>query len=154
MIVIFSADEAYLDVSTWGWDKAEEFAARIKRDVEQATGCPCSVGVGPNKLMARISTALAKPSGIRICRASEVVPTLSTLVVSDLPGVGASTSLKLSNHHIRTVPELVSLSFKDLQDLLGEKIGTKLFNFARGIDCRPVQVRHVRFVNARAQHDT
>jgi len=48
---IKSADEAYLDCSSWGWSRALELAKTLKKDIETHTECPCSVGIGPNKLV-------------------------------------------------------------------------------------------------------
>jgi nucleotidyltransferase/DNA polymerase involved in DNA repair len=142
----FSADEAYLDVSRWGWDQVDSFAQRIKKDVETATGCPCSVGVGPNKLMARISTALAKPSGIHIARLADVPRILSQLRVADLPGVGNITAGKLAQFDVNSIDQLLLCSLKDIKHWVGEKNGLMLFNFARGLDNRPVKTRHVRCI--------
>lgn len=144
---IYSADEAYLDVTRWGWEKVDDFATRLKKDVETATGCPCSVGIGPNKLMARISTSMAKPSGIHICRLDQVPVLLASLRVSDLPGVGNATTQKLGQHDVNSIPELVVHPLKVIQSWVGEKLGIMLFNFSRGIDDRPVKTRHVRFAS-------
>lgn len=139
-----SADEAYLDVTPWGWERVKDLAQRIQNDVSRATSCPCSIGAGPNKLIARLSTTKAKPSGIVVTTPQESAEFLKPFPCSSLPGVGGATASKLTSKGINIVSELLNVEFITLQSWFGEKTGKKLFDFARAIDARPLQMEQER----------
>lgn len=140
-----SADEAYMDVSAWGWTRTQEFAARLRSDIQESTGCPCSVGVGPNKLLARLSTAYAKPLGVRITQMGpDTEEFLGHLHAHELPGVGRNLIAKLEQKTLKTVADVRAQSLQRLQLWFGDKQGLMLFDFARGRDDRPVQTQHKR----------
>eukprot|EP01122_Echinamoeba_exundans_P018044 TRINITY_DN9964_c0_g1_i1.p1 TRINITY_DN9964_c0_g1~~TRINITY_DN9964_c0_g1_i1.p1 ORF type:complete len:766 (+),score=136.72 TRINITY_DN9964_c0_g1_i1:239-2299(+) len=139
-----SADEAYMDVSAWGWHRTQEFAARLRLDIQEATGCPCSVGVGPNKLLARLSTAYAKPLGVRITRLEDAEGFLGNLLAHELPGVGRNLISKLDQKNLKTVGDIRAQSLQRLQLWFGDKQGLMLYDFSRGRDDRPVQTQHKR----------
>jgi nucleotidyltransferase/DNA polymerase involved in DNA repair len=134
-----SADEAYLDVTPWGWSRALELSRRLQNDVSRATHCPCSIGVGPNKLIARLSTNLAKPAGIIVTEPPQIAEFMKKWKITDLPGVGNGTASKLSERNLHTMEELISVPKLTLQSWLGEKTGNRLFQFARGVDDRSLK---------------
>ena len=100
-----SCDEAYLDVTGLDSGHAAIFVQQLRDQVANATSCPCSAGVGPNKLMARLLTAEAKPNGQRLLLhdtadagqtlEDQVQHYLAELPARQLPGVGYSTAAKL-----------------------------------------------------------
>lgn len=134
-----SADEAYLDVSPWGWVRALDLATRIQNDIARATHCPCSIGVGPNKLVARLSTNKAKPVGIILTPPEAAADFVKTFDCASLPSVGGSTSSKLAEKGVNTVGDLLSIDLMTLQSWFGEKTGRKLFEFSRAKDDRPLK---------------
>lgn len=91
-------DEAYLDISqkTGGdFDVAKELARKIKTDVKSQEGISCSVGIGSNKLVAKIASDIQKPDGLTAVRAEEVEGFLAPLAVDRLIGVGRKTSERM-----------------------------------------------------------
>ena len=134
-----SADEAYLDVSPWGWVRAQDLASRIQNDVARATHCPCSIGVGPNKLVARLSTTKAKPAGIILTPPETASDFVKSFDCTALPSVGGSTSSKLAEKGVNTVQDLLAIDLMTLQSWFGEKTGRKLFEFSRAKDDRPLK---------------
>lgn len=96
-----SCDEAYLDVT--GLGDPEAMVASIRREIQSATGCNASAGIGPNLLLARLATAKAKPNGQHIVRQSAALQFLEQLPVDEIPGVGWSTSSKMADLGITRV---------------------------------------------------
>jgi len=139
-----SADEAYLDISPWGWAGASDLAARIQRDVFRATSCPCSLGIGPNKLIARLSTYRAKPAGIVLTTPQEAPHFVTTFSIDHLPGVGLGTASKLAQRGIHSIEQLIAMQKQTLQSWFGEKTGESLFLYARAIDPRPLKTEQDR----------
>lgn len=134
-----SADEAYLDVSPWGWVRAQELATRIQNDVSKATHCPCSIGVGPNKLIARLSTIKAKPAGIVLTPPESAADFVKTFSCDSLPSVGGSTASKLAEKGLKSVEDMLAIDLMTLQSWFGDKTGRKLFEFSRAKDGRPLK---------------
>jgi DNA polymerase IV (DinB-like DNA polymerase) len=102
-------DEAYLDVSqkTWrSFEKAEELARKIKIDIKNQQKLRCSIGIGPNKLVAKMAADSQKPDGLTVVRPEQVESFLSPLPVSRLIGVGAKTGEEMQGLGIVTVGEL------------------------------------------------
>ena len=95
-----SIDEAYLDVSSEGsLDSALELAAKIQSDNLENEGLSCSIGVAPNKLVAKIASDFRKPSGLTVIEPSQVSLFLKGLSVIKVPGIGPKTALKLVKQH-------------------------------------------------------
>jgi DNA polymerase IV (DinB-like DNA polymerase) len=137
-------DEAYLDVTqrTKGnYQQAEELAATIKGDVLTQQQLTCSIGVGPNKLVAKIAADVQKPDGLTLVRPEEVQSFLSPLPVRRLVGVGRKTEKKLETLGVRTVGQLARFDVQKLIEVFGRKLGTYFHNASLGIDEEPVQER-------------
>ncbi|OZJ05683.1 hypothetical protein BZG36_01448 [Bifiguratus adelaidae] len=139
-----SVDEALLDISTQiakaDCGEEEEFATRIRAEIKEITGCNASVGIGPNILVARIATRMAKPNGHFYCKPSEVLDFMADEDIEHLPGVGWALAEKLEAKGIEKLVQLRQLSKLSLQEEFGAKTGEMLYNFARGIDNRPLEV--------------
>lgn len=142
-----SVDEAYLEFpishyqfSNDAWGEARKFAERIKREIRACEELTCSVGVGPNKLIAKIASDWEKPDGLTVVRPEEVETFLATLPVGVIPGVGPKTEAALARRGVRTIGELRALS---REVLIGEfgKWGNDLYRKARGEDDTPVVER-------------
>jgi nucleotidyltransferase/DNA polymerase involved in DNA repair len=128
-------DEAFLAVDT---DEPEEFARRVQRTIMAATSLACTVGIGENKLQAKLATNFGKPAGVfRLTHA-----TWSELVggepVSVLWGVGAKTAAKLAALGIQTVADLASADIAVVAGRFGPTIGPWLVQTARGLDASTV----------------
>jgi DNA polymerase IV (DinB-like DNA polymerase) len=137
-------DEAYLDVTqrTKGnYQEAEELAETIKGDVLTQQQLTCSIGVGPNKLVAKIAADIQKPDGLTLVRPEEVKSFLSPLPVRRLVGVGRKTEKKLETLGVRTVGQLARFDVQKLIEVFGRKLGTYFHNASLGIDEEPVQER-------------
>jgi len=140
-----SLDEAYIDVS----DRLGEFpsataiAADIRRRVAAELRLTVSVGVAPNKLVAKIASDHRKPDGLTVVPPRQVMSFLAPLPVRRLHGIGPSSERALHAMGIATVAELRELSVDQLMARFGSW-GRTLFQHARGIDDRPVRTHHVR----------
>ncbi|MGB9757821.1 MAG: DNA polymerase IV [Candidatus Bipolaricaulaceae bacterium] len=135
-----SLDEAFLDLT--GTEllhgPPEKVAAEIHARIPRETGLSCSVGLGPNKLLAKLASDSAKPGGLRIVRPEEVQSFLDPLPVEDLWGVGPKTAERLWEKGIRTVRDLREIPVGLLRSWFGQKGGEALWQLARGIDESPV----------------
>lgn len=130
-------DEAFLDVSQA--DKpAEEIAREIKERIRAATGLTCSVGIAPNKLLAKIASDLEKPDGVTVITASDVKSRIWPLPVRKLWGVGPKTEARLGEMGIETIGELAALPPEKLIAGFGKSQGSYLYQAARGNDERPL----------------
>jgi DNA polymerase IV (DinB-like DNA polymerase) len=133
-----SIDEAYLDISSAGsFEAAAARVSALKAEVREKEGLGCSVGIGPNKLIAKIAAGLNKPDGLTIVRPENVQGFLDPLAVRVIPGVGPKSETFLHEQGIRTVRELREVPEATLIDWFG-KWGGRLFEKARGIDDSPV----------------
>ncbi|HEY8450244.1 MAG TPA: DNA polymerase IV, partial [Bacillota bacterium] len=129
-----SIDEAYLDL---GGRPGLSTAIEIKRQVRRATGLVVSIGIGPNKLLAKVACELSKPDGLREIRADEAQTTLAPLPLRQLPGVGPKTEAHLGQWGVTTIGDLQRCSRGWLMNLLGSR-GAWLYDAAHGVDDRPV----------------
>jgi DNA repair protein REV1 len=122
-------------------DGVDALAAELRADIERATGgCTASVGIGPNKLLARLATRAAKPRGQRrLGPGAEALPFLASLPASSLPGVGWSLTRRLADMGVETVAQLRSTSRAQLATKLGKATGEQLWRHSHGLDDRPVQ---------------
>ena len=130
-------DEAYLDV-TDSRDSDEGIARRIKEGIRERTGLTCSVGIGPNKLLAKIASDMQKPDGITVLREGDIETRLWPLPIRKLYGVGPKTEAHLAKMGIKTIGELAALSPEELVDAFGGSYGHYLYEAARGIDESPL----------------
>src|SRR3972149_9425153 len=104
-----SVDEAYLDVTEQvegSFEKAQDYAKKIKQEVKAQVGLSFSVGVGPNKLVAKIACDSRKPDGLTIVKPDEAAGFLAPLPVDRLLGVGKKTAVRMEQMGIKTIGEL------------------------------------------------
>lgn len=137
-----SIDEAYLDVTEQvesSFEKAEGYAQKIKNEVRNQVGICFSIGVGPNKLVAKIACDSQKPDGLTIITPEEVKNFLSSLPVERLLGVGKKTSVVMESLGIRTIRDLANFDVQRLIAIFGKSAGLYFHNAANGIDNEPVQ---------------
>lgn len=140
-----SIDEAYVDATDrFGeWGSATAMAEAIRERVRRERGLTMSVGVGPNKLVAKIASDFRKPDGLTVVHPARVVNFLAPLSVRALPGVGPATQTRLARRGIRRVEDLRRWEESDLERRFG-RFGKALARYARGEDDRPVRARRVR----------
>jgi len=133
-------DECYLDVSERckNYKDAENLARKIKNELKEKEKLTCSVGIGPNKLIAKIAAGQQKPNGITIVKPDDVKAFLKKLSVRELLGVGPKTQAVLNEMNIFTVGQLAKVPEVKLVSLFG-RFGRSLFLGARGIDESPVE---------------
>ena len=137
-----SIDEAYLEVTerTGGdWKKAEEIARKIKEDVKSLTGLTCTIGVGPNKFVAKMASKHRKPDGLTVVRKGEEEGFLSGIPAGKLHGVGPKTGEGLAGLGIRTAGDIARADPAALLNALGDNKSALLRDRARGIDDSPVE---------------
>lgn len=123
-----SIDEAYLEVVGDG----PSIAGAIREAVGEATGLSLSIGGGPNKLLAKVASQLAKPGGIICIPEGKGAEVLAPLPVDILPGVGPKREALLKGQGFSTVGDLQQAGLERLQALLGERAGRDLFEKAWG----------------------
>ena len=134
-----SLDEAFLDVHGCEglFGPASEIARQIKRRIRAEIGLVASVGVAPNKYLAKLASDFSKPDGFMVLPPEQVTAFLAPLPVSRIWGVGAKGEKKLHDLGIRTIGQLAALPEKDLADRLGE-VGRHIWRLAHGDDERTV----------------
>ena len=128
-------DEAFLDISSRARDfeEARKIAEAIKREIYDREGLTCSVGVGPNKLVAKIASDFKKPNGLTVVEEEAVQDFLAPLPVRKLLWVGKKTERKLNEMGIRTIGDLAAYDVSVLTDKFGV-LGAQYHLMARGFD--------------------
>jgi DNA polymerase IV (DinB-like DNA polymerase) len=141
---IESIDEAVLDITNrvgGDFEKAAEYMAGMKTEVLRATGLRCSVGVAPNRVVAKIAADISKPDGLRVVKSEEVEDFLSPLPVNSIPGIGSKAAASLAEMGVKTVEDLKQLSLETLEKLFGRKRAEYVYFAARGKYDEPVEPR-------------
>jgi DNA polymerase IV len=135
VVQVLGWDEAFLGVET---DDPEAFARRVQATVLAATGLHCSVGVGDNKLRAKIATDFGKPRGVFRLTDENWYPVMADRPTEALWGIGRRTAKRLAAHGIHTVRELARADPQYLADHLGPTMGPWYRRLGRGVDTSPV----------------
>jgi len=140
MVERVSIDEAFVDISgtetLYGPPRA--LALRVKSDVFETTSLTCSVGVAPNRFLAKIASDLRKPDGLTIIEDHEVESFLKVLPARKIPGVGRRTAEELKNLGIVTASDILKLPSRFWVKKFG-KWGARLYEKAQGIDETPIE---------------
>lgn len=132
-------DEAYADLSFAGsYEKAEEVCRAIKDAIRAQERLTASVGVGPNKLIAKIASGENKPDGLTVVREAEAEAFLEPLPVRKMPGIGPKTETELAKQGIKLVRDLKRFSQPDLQEMFGKR-GLDFYDEVRGLDESPIE---------------
>ncbi|HWP60136.1 MAG TPA: DNA polymerase IV [Candidatus Acidoferrales bacterium] len=133
-----SIDEAYLDLSSAGsFAAAEQRMRALKAEIREKEGLSCSVGIGPNKLIAKIASGHNKPDGLTLVTPEAAQAFLDPLPIRVIPGIGPKGEAFLHSQKIRTIGELRAVAEPKLQEWFG-KWGQRLYQKCRGIDDEPV----------------
>src|SRR5262245_32354014 len=129
-----SIDEAYLDVSSLeNFTAASDRMAKLKGEIRDREGLGCSVGIAPNKLIAKIASGRQKPDGLTVVEPMQVADFLNPLPLRVIPGIGPKSERFLHEKNLRSVADLRQVSESALAEWFG-KWGTRLFEKVRGVD--------------------
>jgi DNA polymerase-4 len=135
-----SIDEAYLDLTDPERrpENPVDYARRLKCAIREKTALTCSIGIAPNKFLAKIASEMRKPDGLMVIGEESVEAFLRTLPIEKAPGVGAKTARILRGLGVTVVSDIPRFPLKFWIRRLG-KFGASLFEKARGIDPSPVE---------------
>jgi DNA polymerase-4 len=131
VVEVMGWDEAFLAVET---SDPEATARLVQERIRAATRLDCSVGIGQNKLQAKLATSLGKPAGVFRLTQDTWLPVLAARPAAVLWGVGAKTAAHLSALGIHTVGQLAAADPRALAGRFGPTIGPWLVQTARGLD--------------------
>lgn len=131
-------DEIYIDLTDHP-DETRALAQRIKDTVRNTTGLSCSIGVAPNKLLAKICSDLEKPNGLTIVSLDDVPTRIWPLAVRKINGIGPKANTKLISLGIETVGQLAAADPKLLQEHFGLHTAQWLRDVSHGHDTRAVE---------------
>jgi DNA polymerase-4 len=139
LVELFSIDEAFLDVTGCEalFGDPLRIAIRIKERTWEETGLTCSVGIGPNKLLAKLGSDMQKPDGLVLIAPDDVAAALEDLPVKEICGIGPSLTQSLAAMGIQTCGELGRAPLRQLTARFGI-IGERLRDMGLGIDDDPV----------------
>ena len=133
-------DEIYIDLTEHA-ESTIELAKKIKHAVSTATGLSCSIGIAPNKLLAKICSELDKPDGITVLSMADLETRIWPMSVRKINGIGPKASEKLASLGIQLIGELAKAEQSLLIEHFGRNYGPWLHQAAHGIDARPVVTR-------------
>jgi DNA polymerase IV (DinB-like DNA polymerase) len=137
-------DEAYLDVTErvhGSFEEARRLAREMKDEVKSREKITFSVGIGPNKLVAKIAADFQKPDGLTVVKPEQTQSFLNPLPIDRLLGVGKKTNERMESLGIKTISDLARYDAQKLTNMFGEKLGAYFHNAALGLDDSPVKER-------------
>jgi DNA polymerase-4 len=139
LVEVFSIDEAFLDItgSVKLFISPERIAYLLKAKIRHRFGITCSIGIAPNKLLAKLASEMRKPDGLTVIRPEDVARVLETVPIKDLCGIGSKMNHHLTLYGIRTCGDLGRFPVDILRKRFGV-IGEKLHLMGLGIDDSPV----------------
>ncbi|MBQ6577387.1 MAG: DNA polymerase IV [Bacteroidales bacterium] len=137
----FSIDECFLDMTGFlGGADPVQVATRLKDDIHSKLGFTVNVGVGSNKLLAKMASDFTKPDKVHTLWSREVESKMWPLPVRDLLYVGKKTEEKLVHYGISTIGHLAKVNPGTLGSIIGHKASLTLHDYANGVDDSPVEV--------------
>jgi DNA polymerase IV (DinB-like DNA polymerase) len=128
-----SIDEAFLEIKTDDSADATLIARSIKEEILEKEKLTCSIGIGPNKLVAKIASDVEKPDGLTVVMSGEVQEFLDPMPVTKIPGIGKKTEKTLKSMGIETIRNLRTYDVRKLVSGFG-KWGHQMHDLACGID--------------------
>ena len=128
---------------------ALDLGRRIKASIREHVGATlrCSVGLAPNRYLAKIASDMEKPDGLVALTPDILAPALAGLKLRDLPGVGARMEHHLNESGIRTMPQLLALSREQMNERWGGIGGDKLWHWLRGEDFNNAELEHQKSIS-------
>jgi DNA polymerase IV len=137
-VQVVGLDEAYLDLTPFERPKAA--ARRVKQAVSERTGLTCSIGIGPNKLVAKVASDADKPDGFTVLSKEMARERFAAASPGLVPGIGPKTVARLEEHGIKTLAALAEVPDERLGELFGSRMGPHLRRLARFEDERPLEL--------------
>ncbi len=139
----YSIDECFLDMSGTQYIYKDPIATAhtIKNEIRDVLGFTVNVGIGSNKLLAKMASDFEKPDKVHTLFANEIKTKMWPLSVRELFSVGRATAEKLEKAYIKTIGELANADLDRIKALVGVKMGERIYEFANGIDNSPVLER-------------
>ncbi len=134
-------DEAFFDITSRSknsFEQGKQIASEIKQQVLRRERLTCSIGLGPNMIVAKLASDFRKPDGLTVILPEEVRNFMNPLPVERLYGIGNKTSTILGEKGISTIADLANADFSTLEQLLGRKLGVHLHDAANGVYEQPV----------------
>ncbi|CAM8666190.1 DinP Nucleotidyltransferase/DNA polymerase involved in DNA repair [Comamonadaceae bacterium] len=135
-------DEVYIDFTEVPGGQRQggrSLAKLIQKAIFDDTGLTCSVGVAPNKLLAKMASEFNKPNGIAIVQESDLETMIWPLACRKINGIGPKADEKLKKHGVETIGQLAAKDVQWLMDTFGPRTGAWLHAAAHGQDDRPVE---------------
>lgn len=140
LVEVASIDEAYFDLTLPGsFSEAGRICQELKEEIFAREKLTSSIGVGPNKLIAKIASDFKKPDGLTVVSGNETENFLEPFAVRKIPGVGPKTEQELLKFGIQTVKDLKRFSSGEMRKMFG-KWGVDLYEKARGNDDSPLSL--------------
>lgn len=139
-----SVDECYVDftkITNSDFDDAKIFASSLQKSIKDQCKLTCSIGVGPNKLISKIASAVIKPNGITVVSRENANNFISNCKIEDIPGVGPKTLKKLQSLGIKSISDISRNGIFELRDVLGYKTAAFLLNASNAIDYSQIKAR-------------
>ncbi len=117
-------------------EQATKIANSIKKGIAKNIGeyVKCSIGIAPNRYLAKIATDMKKPDGLTIIGREDIESRILTLQLRDLPGIGRNMEVRLNKAGIRNMKDLWALSSKDLKKAWGSIWGERIWHMLRGLE--------------------
>jgi len=140
LIETVSIDEAYIDITGCEtiYGEPEEIGLQIKKKIKESVNLTCSIGIAPNKFLAKIASDMDKPDGLFIIMPDKVQHFIESLPLLKVPGVGRTSFKHLEQIGIQTLRDVKKYPEKMLMKRLG-KFGQRLIELSKGIDNSPVE---------------
>ena len=140
VVEVYSIDECFLDMSGTSrlYPDPVAIARTIKDEIRDTLGFTVNVGIGSNKLLAKMASDFEKPDKIHTLMTEEISTKMWPLPIEALFSLGRAAAERLRGMHICTIGELATLDVADLRTVFGVKMGEHLHRYANGIDTSPV----------------
>lgn len=142
-----SCDELYADLTSMIKNcnvDFMDFVTHIRQEIFEQTGCTCSVGIGANRLQARMATKKAKPNNQYELISKDVLEYMKDIKIRELPGVGYSTSFTLDKLNLQYCRQIHDMPLQELQNHFGKKFGETLLQMSKGLDDKKLNFEQVR----------
>ena len=140
-VEVVGLDEAYLDLT--GIERPRAAARRVKAAVTERTGLGCSIGIGPNKLVAKMASDAEKPNGFVALSREDALRRFADTAPGVVPGIGPKTVERLQERGIATLRALAATPDSELAEMFGGRLGPHLAALARFEDERVVETVRV-----------
>jgi DNA polymerase IV len=149
-VEVVGLDEAYLDLSEF--DRPRAAARRVKAAIDERTGLGCSIGIGPNKLVAKVASDAEKPNGFVELTAEQARGRFAGARPGLVPGIGPKTAERLERHGIATLGALAAVPDQRLTEWFGPRLGPYLGSLARFDDERAIET--IRLAKSESRETT